>query len=292
MLFSIRVRKAIAIFLLTNITYSIFSPTISYALTAGPTAPEATSFEPVDTTDMVNLASGDFTYNVPLLEVPGPEGGYPLALSYHAGIMPNEEASWVGLGWNLNPGAITRNVNGYADDHQLITNVVRDYWSGGKRETYNVGLTVGQANTPASVSFGLSFSQDTYQGFGIGMSAGLGGRLGGSNSPLGGGITIGMDAYGGPYASAGLGISTRTAASVGANLSLSTNFQSVTAGAAVGIKAGGNSLWVHLSLPVEVNLFYKWEAVQRVFTTKILAELVQRVLVWEVIFLRQYLAFQ
>ena len=44
----------------------------------GPNAPEAASFEPVDATDMVNLLTGDFSYVLPLLNVPCPEGGYPL----------------------------------------------------------------------------------------------------------------------------------------------------------------------------------------------------------------------
>mgnify|MGYP001549811358 CR=1 FL=1 len=77
-----RYRKFIAVFLLTLIANQLVSPSIAWALTAGPTSPEATSFEPIDTTDMVNPLTGSFTYNVPLLEVPGPEGGYPLSLSY------------------------------------------------------------------------------------------------------------------------------------------------------------------------------------------------------------------
>src|SRR5665213_4093353 len=111
-----RIKKAIALFLLFTFINQLLAPSIAYALTAGPTAPEATNFEPVDTTDMVNPLTGSFTYNMPLLEIPGPEGSYPLALSYHASVQPNEEASWVGLGWSLNPGSIARNVNGYPDD--------------------------------------------------------------------------------------------------------------------------------------------------------------------------------
>jgi hypothetical protein len=106
MLHGKRTRRVVAATLLVVMLSNILAPTVSYALTSGPTAPEATSFEPIDTTDMVNLQTGDFTYNIPLMEVPGPEGGYPLSLSYHAGIQTNEEASWVGLGWTLNPGAI------------------------------------------------------------------------------------------------------------------------------------------------------------------------------------------
>ena len=88
--------------LLISMFNQIFATNLAFALTSGPTAPEATSFEPIDTTDMVNPLTGDLTYNMPLLEVPGPEGSYPLSLSYHAGIQPNEEASWVGL--DVKPG--------------------------------------------------------------------------------------------------------------------------------------------------------------------------------------------
>ena len=52
------------------------------------------------------------------MEVPGPEGGYPLVLSYHSGVGPNQPATWVGLGWTLNPGAINRTVAGYPDDYR------------------------------------------------------------------------------------------------------------------------------------------------------------------------------
>src|SRR5687768_17210824 len=125
------VLRSFALFCSIEIFSSTILPTISYALTSGPTAPEATSFEPVDTTDMVNLATGDLAYNIPLLEVPGPSGGYPLSLSYHAGIQTNLDASWVGLGFTLNPGAINRSVSGYADDFANSTGSSRAFWAGG-----------------------------------------------------------------------------------------------------------------------------------------------------------------
>src|SRR5688572_9573616 len=127
MLLGKRTRRIIAATLLTVMLTDTIAPTVTYALTSGPTAPEANSFEPVDTSDMVNLLTGDLTYNIPLLEVPGPEGGYPLALSYHAGVQPGMDASWVGLGWSLNPGAITRDVNGYPDDYSNIKMTRRDF---------------------------------------------------------------------------------------------------------------------------------------------------------------------
>ncbi|MCH5718197.1 hypothetical protein [Niabella hibiscisoli] len=167
-------RKVMALTMLLILATNTFMPGVAYALTAGPTSPETTSFEPVDTTDMVNLNTGSFTYNLPLLEVPGPEGGYPLSLSYHAGIQPDLDASWVGLGWTLNPGAINRNVNGTPDDWNGVDATTREYWSGGQRQIFTVGASVGIANTPATVRAGLTIGTDTYQGFGIGGYAGVG----------------------------------------------------------------------------------------------------------------------
>lgn len=236
--------RAIALFLLVNFLNSLFFPSVALALTAGPTAPEATSFEPVDTTDMVNLISGDFNYNIPLVEVPGPEGGYPLSLSYHAGIQPNEDASWTGLGWSLNPGAITRTVNGYPDDYNNVQEVDRAYWIGGKRETFAAAISfaipgvktaVSKARSPANLSFGLEYSQDTYQGVGIGVSMGLS-NMKMAKSPTGpkAGLSVGVEPYGGAYM-AGSVSSTKqiqgTALGLTQNLSVRTNFQSISASA-------------------------------------------------------------
>ncbi len=98
---------------LNNIIY----PTISYALTTGPHQPEYTSYEEPGASDMVNMLTGDFTFNLPILSVPiGDDGAFSVPLSYHAGIEPEQEASWVGLGWNVNVGSITRGINGFPDD--------------------------------------------------------------------------------------------------------------------------------------------------------------------------------
>lgn len=109
-------RKVITAFFLINFLSSIFLPNYAFALTGGPHQIEYTSYEEPGATDMVNLLTGDFTYNLPILDIPGPEGSFSLPLSYHAGIGLEQEASWVGLGWTMNPGAIVRNVNEYPDD--------------------------------------------------------------------------------------------------------------------------------------------------------------------------------
>ena len=78
----------------------------------GPSQPEMSSFKSVGTDNMVNLFTGDFSYNIPLLDV----GGYPINIYYNGGITMEQEASWVGLGWNINPGNINRNMRGVPDD--------------------------------------------------------------------------------------------------------------------------------------------------------------------------------
>ncbi|MTI19575.1 hypothetical protein E1176_00930, partial [Fulvivirga sp. RKSG066] len=205
--------KAIAIFFTLEMLAGIAQPYVAMALTSGPTAPETTSFEPVDTTDMVNLSTGDFVYNMPLLEVPGPSGGYPLNLSYHAGIKPNQEASWVGLGWTLNPGAINRFVNGFPDDHKSAIRTTRDYWEGGITRVYSAGVGV------CGVNASLTVATDTYRGVGVGGQFGFGYEVGPVTAKAG----VGISPYGG--ASANLGVS-YDFHGASAQVGVSTNFKS------------------------------------------------------------------
>ena len=107
-----RKMKYTAQILMLVFTYQLVQPTVAMALTTGPSQPEVQGFEPVGTTDMVDMFSGSFVYNIPLLDVEG----YPVNISYHGGITMEQEASWVGLGWNINPGTINRTVRGVPDD--------------------------------------------------------------------------------------------------------------------------------------------------------------------------------
>jgi hypothetical protein len=233
-------KKTIAFFFIAIIFLQIIAPGAAFALTAGPTAPEATSFEPVDTTDLVNTLTGDFVYSMPLLEVPGPAGGYPLALSYHAGVQPDVEASWVGLGWTLNPGAITRITNGVADDFSGAASYSRTFWEGGETDARTYGVSWGVANV-ATVSGDLTFANDTYKGRGVGGSFGVGvGFSLGDNAQIGGrvGITVA------PWTSevtptAGLGISMQKGPLKG-NLGVYANGTNVSTGwsASVDLPAG------------------------------------------------------
>ncbi len=107
-----RLSKIIASYLAIQLIITTVQPSNLFALTGGPSQPEFNSFTPIGTSDMVNLSSGDFNYNIPIMDV----GGYPLNLSYDSGIGMDQEASWVGLGWNLNVGQINRQVRGLPDD--------------------------------------------------------------------------------------------------------------------------------------------------------------------------------
>ena len=82
--------KVLSVFTaLSILSQCCFFSNRAYALTGGPSSPEFSSFEPVATTNMVNEFSGDFNYNLPVLNVPGPNGsGYAVSLSYHAGTTP------------------------------------------------------------------------------------------------------------------------------------------------------------------------------------------------------------
>ncbi|HEX5167649.1 MAG TPA: hypothetical protein VFW11_00645, partial [Cyclobacteriaceae bacterium] len=126
--FKRKVKRYIAFTLLIVFVQSLFAPAISNALTTGPHQPEYIAFTDPGSTDLVDLITGDFSFNLPLLDIPGPEGGFSLPLSYSAGINTDQESSWVGLGWSLNAGSITRTVNEFPDDAngELNTITVKD----------------------------------------------------------------------------------------------------------------------------------------------------------------------
>jgi hypothetical protein len=109
--------RIVAAITVAALVCELVTPLAAIALTGGPAQPEFSTFTPVSSSGLVNEFSGAFTYSIPVLSVPGPAGsGYPLALSYQSGASMEEEASWVGHGWTLTPGAISRSTRGYPDD--------------------------------------------------------------------------------------------------------------------------------------------------------------------------------
>lgn len=111
-----KVYKKIASLLIFVLFYQTFFPTIAMALSSGPSQPEYSSFSQVGVSDLVDHATGDFNYSLPLLELPANSGSLPIAINYTGVTNQEQEASSVGLGWNLNIGHINRDVIGYPDD--------------------------------------------------------------------------------------------------------------------------------------------------------------------------------
>jgi hypothetical protein len=108
----IEIKRPIAAFMLLLFGCNILCPLVGYSLTSGPAQPEMKNFEPAGAANLVDAFTGDFSYNIPLLDV----GGYPLNIAYHSGSGMDDEASWVGFGWSLNPGVIDRQMRGLPDD--------------------------------------------------------------------------------------------------------------------------------------------------------------------------------
>lgn len=89
---------------------------------AGGGVPTATSMSPSALWE-VSPQTGDFTWSYPLRVPPGPGGLQPdLALAYSSSSVDgrtsatNNQASWVGDGWDLSAGYVERSYGGCADD--------------------------------------------------------------------------------------------------------------------------------------------------------------------------------
>jgi hypothetical protein len=153
----------------------------------GPTQPESQAFQSVNNDKMVDLFSGDLSYSIPLMDV----GGYPVAIGYNSGITMDQEASWVGLGWNINPGTITRNMRGLPDD-----------FSGGSdsiiktatvKENKTIGVTAGAdfelAGLPLQLGISLGILHNSYRGWG--MESGISPSINAASSAAGS-LTAGL----------------------------------------------------------------------------------------------------
>lgn len=178
-------RKRVAWIMTMIFLANTFSPVATYAVTSGPEQPNHQGFQPATTTDMVDLFSGDFSYNIPLFELPGPNGGYPFNLSYQGGITMDQEASWAGLGWTLSPGAVNRQMRGLPDDFKGADNDNEINTKDRVTTTMAIdpAITVGiGAGTSLEVlgagkdlgSAGLSVFYNSYKGFGYSIDASVG----------------------------------------------------------------------------------------------------------------------
>ncbi len=200
-------KRILCFYLALNLFFEIVAPTAAFALTSGPTQEEFASFEPASTSDMVDLYSGDFTYNIPLLSIPGPNGGYPVNLAYHSGVGMEQEASWVGLGWTLNVGAINRQLRGLPDDYsgetvtktQKLKNTFTAQLDFPKVKSGGTNKVIGLPVLGKSSPFGTSL-QVYYNNFkGTGFRFSLNARYpsNGHNANAGVGLNIAYDSQNG-----------------------------------------------------------------------------------------------
>ncbi len=174
--------KRIALLMALVFVNQIFFPSTLFALTGGPGQPELESFAPFNSTDLVDPFSGDFKYNIPLLNVPGPNGGYPINISYSGDISVDQEAGWVGMGWSLNPGAINRQLRGLPDDFDGNQKVERKRKMLPNR-TYSIGMGAAFAeifgfdlsiiSEDLQLGGNLNLNMNNYSGFSLGLGLGF-----------------------------------------------------------------------------------------------------------------------
>ncbi|MBV8255404.1 MAG: hypothetical protein JO154_22580 [Chitinophaga sp.] len=174
----------------------------------GPTQPEMETFHSAGNDNMVNLFSGDFNYSIPLIDV----GGYPLTLGYNSGVSMDQEASWVGLGWNLNPGAVTRNMRGLPDDFNGTDSITKEIKV---EENKTVGVTAGAdvelVGFPENMGgikagFSLGVYKNSLRGWGLETATDVNIRLGSKNSgAMTGGLSLSNSSQGGATMSPSLG---------------------------------------------------------------------------------------
>ena len=176
--------KATSLIMVVVFLFTTFNPNQAYGLTGGPAQPEFNSFTPIGTSDMVDLASGDFTYNIPLMDI----GGFPINLAYNSGVTMDDEASWVGLGWNLSIGQINRQMRGIPDDFEgdqmTYEHDMKNNYTVGASVSFSphlAGVPIELAGTvipspednPLGLNFGLSAQYNSYSGFSLAPSAGV-----------------------------------------------------------------------------------------------------------------------
>lgn len=265
---TITYRKKIAAGLLFLMSTNLLLPPVCLALTSGPAQPETHAFQPAGVSDMVDLFTGDFKYNIPLLDV----DGYPINLNYASGSGMDDEASWTGLGWNVNVGAINRQLRGIPDDmsgdiietdHYTKPKVTVGGRLTAKIETGGKGkdksksksdstkLPSGAPKLSGSLSVGVF--NDNYTGIGAEVGANAG-------------ISFGAINENGFTSSLGLGVTSNTASGVSVtptiNLGIKESMnEKITGKAGLSASLGYNSRsgLKNLTMGSSFNVSYNWK---------------------------------
>mgnify|MGYP002619615114 CR=1 FL=1 len=179
--------KATSVFLIQVFVFELFLiPTPVYGQ-AGPNQTETAGFTLGSTSSLVDEFTGDFSYSIPLLDV----DGYPITISYNSNVSMFQEASWVGLGWDLNVGSVSRDMRGIPDDFNGTDEVIReigmkDYETDGNKGGLLLGGGVGFGENPgggskggAGISLSLLYGtyMNSYNGKGTTWDFGFGGNV-------------------------------------------------------------------------------------------------------------------
>jgi hypothetical protein len=164
----------------------------------------------------VDKFTGDFQYSIPLMDV----DGFPLVLTYNSNVTMTTEASWVGLGWNLDLGQVSRELRGVPDEFngtQSITRTIKqntDATKGWKAGPY-ISYSRRRGSNPLVPSAQLTLLYGNYKnnfvGKGHTFDLGLQSTLGFTDSGEKGLIAVNF----------GRGYSLDTKGGIGTNRSLS-----------------------------------------------------------------------
>jgi hypothetical protein len=150
---------------IAGVPEKIERPSIAEKLSiGGPGQPEMAGFKSVNSNDMVDLFTGDFSYNIPLMDV----GGYPVNIHYNSNVSMDQEASWVGFGWNINPGTVGRSVRGLPDDFDGSDSITKVQ---SIKPNKTIGVTVAAdaeiIGTPVGIGTSMGIFHNTYNGWGV-----------------------------------------------------------------------------------------------------------------------------
>lgn len=222
----------------------------------GPGQPEMSAFKPVGADNLVDLFTGDFSYNIPLLDV----GGYPVNIFYNSGITMDQEASWVGLGWNINPGTVSRNMRGVPDDFNGQDEVIKTQYVKPDK-TYGVNVAAGIELFGSDIvemeaNLGLSYNNMRGLGIDVGISPTLSLGKGAADSKTSG-VRLGWD----------LSLSSQSGASHGFSVQVEST-QRVAGfgpGASIGYHSRAGLQTLHLNM--EMSKHKTWNSVSRALTS-------------------------
>lgn len=143
------------------------SESLQLVTSSGSGQAETSGYSLGSTNDLVDKFTGDFSYSIPLMDVEG----YPIVLNYNSNVGMHSEASWVGLGWTLNVGSVSRDMRGIPDEFNGEQEITRTYHQresstdGLKQGTFvslGKGPEEGATGVNLSVNLGLTFLHGDY----------------------------------------------------------------------------------------------------------------------------------